>query len=191
MLPLPRHILFAAFAVLLFGVGVSRAATPIRVDIKRVTIEHGANWDATIIRVTAVTESGAEVIYGGQGSYFLNVLESCQPCSMPTSFVTDSFQPGNLNFGQDTHGSFELLAGQSDPVTVPATILRKPSVFFRTGAASFKAKFTYSDLHGLIAYDDDVDLVGTYSIEFAHQPFWNGHRISFHRFFFDLQQPAN
>lgn len=69
--------------------------------------------------------------------------------------------------------------------------LRKPAYFTRTGTASFKAKFRFSDITGLIAYDDDVDLVGTYSAEFGHVPAFDGHRISFHKIFYDLSQPAN
>lgn len=175
--------------VLCFG-SLASAQAPKRIDIRSVTIEHRVNWDTSIVLIKAVDEDGIELTYGGQANYILNLYE-CRPCSMPTSFGTNNFNNFQLDFGQDTHGNFSLLTGQSDLLTIPATILRKPATFSRTGAASFQAKFAYSDLHGLLAYDDDVELSGTYTAEFGHVPIYDGHRISFHKIFYDLRQPVN
>jgi hypothetical protein len=188
-----RLTLCALFCVGCIGWGSVRAATPKRVDIQRVTLERQLTWDATLIRVTALDDEGATVTYSGLANYILPTLYDCHYCSMPTSFNTNAFNSFQLDFasGQDRSGVFSFLEGESDPITVPATILRKPAYFTRTGTASFKAKFTFSDITGLVAYDDDVDLVGTYSVEFGHVLAFDGHRIVFHKILYDLRQPEN
>lgn len=192
MKTITRYVLFPLVAVWFFGLAEARAAVPMRIDIKSVTIERNAIWTASLIKIKALDDAGVEVNYSGLANYILPNLYDCRPCNMPTSFDTNAFNGFQLDFGQDRHAAFALLEGQADPLTVPATVLRKPQTFFRVGQASFKAKFTYRETNGdVITYDDDVELVGTYSAEFGHVPVFDGRRISFHRIFFDLRVPSN
>lgn len=77
-------------------------------------------------------------------------------------------------------------------MTLPATILRKPRQFTRTGAARLTGKLEFEGLNGIIVMvDHEVVLQGSYVIEFSNDYSRDGRNVSFRRITYTLDQVVN
>jgi hypothetical protein len=160
-----------------------------RIDVKRLTFEYRFGWGNTAFRVEAVDEAGAPVTFSGLGSYYVP-FDDCAPCSIPFTFSTDSMHGFYLDFGQENHGEWQILSGHSEPLVLPPTIRRKPEHFSRTGTAEVHAKFAYKHQNEVLAYDDDVVLIGGYQADFGNANYLDGRKFNFYRIVYTLTQPA-
>lgn len=89
-----------------------------------------------------------------------------------------------------TSGRFTITSAYSDPLKLWMTNTpRKPDSFSRTGNAGFHASFHFTAQDGSEFFDDNVDLAGSYTIDFRWTPWMSGRRIHFTKLAFDLKKP--
>lgn len=181
---------FTIVIALLFLASTAKAA-PVRVDVQAITIEYKVSWSSPFYRVFALDEAGNELIFGGQGGYFMEFSEAGL-FPMPATFPTNSFFSGMGFGGATSGGSFLVTSSHSDPLKLwPTNTGRRPDNFSRLGSAGFHGSFHYDREPGYEAFDDDFVVEGTYVIDLGNARNVDGRRIQFYRFFFDLKKPVS
>lgn len=176
---------------LLCPAAVTQAA-PLRIDIQSVTIEAKSNWLQPTVSIVALDEAGNQVTYGGAGSFVVSLV-GLGPVPLPRTVSTNFLHGNQVGYGSVTRWAyFTLTEGHSDPITLYPTTPRKPETFIRTGAAGCRGKFEYYvEFQGLVAYDDDVVLEGSYQAFLSNRNYMDGRKIELTRMLYVLTKPEN
>lgn len=192
---LPRrmrfHLLALAGSIIVFGMAAN-GATPLRIDIQSVTIEARTVWLQPAVRIVALDEAQNQVTYSGAGSFVVSMI-GAGPFSISRTISTDCLRGTQVGYSSAVSwGFFTITEGHSDPIGLFATTPRKPESFIRTGSAGLRGRFEYwTEQQGLVAFDDDVVLEGSYQAFLSNRNFMDGRNVELTRMLYTLKKPES
>lgn len=188
-------ICLPAIFVLVLAAAPLQGQEPQQIDVRTITLSYHAFNTDSITRVEGVNEANQPIIYGGRSNYQLLMLFSCNPCRIPNTFNTNGFGgTSNVTFGFswafDREAYLYLSEIEIEPLVLPATILRKPRLFSRSGAVRLKGKLEVIGINNtLVAVDHEIALEGRYKVDFSNDYVTDQRSVNFNNFAITLDRP--
>lgn len=177
---------------LLFLTQMISAQQPETIDVKTYTIYKEANWTSAYFVLTAVNSSGETVTYSGAGNYIAYPMMSCSPCNMPNTFSSNGFFSESFgvsyNWAFDSSARLYVTSVETEPIVLSPTILRKRQKITKEGAVSVRGRFEVNVPGRIVAFDNDVNLTGTYSATFNQVNYLPGRKIFYTGISYNLKQ---
>lgn len=165
--------IIAIVAFVLFISAAVFAQSPVAIDVTSVTITRQNISAYFSMTATGLPEPFQSPLQGGGDAYFPSIV-NCGPCYLgtvfPTNFINDGsnyvngFRPG---YGQNIYVKFSASGTSPNVILYPTIPLKKNPVAI-TKEAKTKGKIEIFNGATLLAYDNDVDLVGTLKAQFLN-----------------------